>query len=96
MSNKIKVIKFPVGSDPLVMEIGDDLDAMQAQVGGMIQIVEVDGLDLVCNEEGLILELPFNRIVGGHYIHGDFFFTRHDDEGGTTSVTKDDIKRLVG
>jgi hypothetical protein len=93
--DRIKVIKYPVGSDPLVVEIDDDLDAMQAQVGGMIQIVEVDGMDLVCNEEGLVLNLPFNRVVGGHYIHGDFFLARHDDEGNTTTVTKDDIKRLV-
>lgn len=95
MGTKLKVIKFPVGSDPLVLEIAAGLDSMQAQVGGMIQIVEVDGLDLVCNEEGLLLDLPFNRVMGGHHIHGDFFLTRHDDEGETTSVTQDDIKRLV-
>jgi hypothetical protein len=92
---KIKIIKAPVGSEPFVVEIDNGLDAMQAQVGGLIEVVRVDGLDLICNEEGLLLSLPYNRTVGGHRIHGDFFLSRHDEDGEAVSVTTDDIKRFV-
>lgn len=95
MSKKIKVIKFPVGSDPMVVEIDDSLEAMQAVVGGYLEVVVVDGLDLWCNEEGLIDDMPFNRLMGGHAIHGDFFLARHDDEGDSTSVTAADIAKFV-
>lgn len=92
---KIKVIKFPVKSEPLVVEVDNGLRAMQAEVGGLIEIVPVEGLDLVCNEEGLLLSLPYNRTMGGHRIHGDFILCRHDDDGEAVSVTDADIARFL-
>lgn len=99
---KIKVIKFPVDSDPLVIDIDaakDDesiLAAMQEIVGGLLELVRLpDGLDLWCNEEGVLLGMTPNRIVAGHVIHGDFFLARHNEEGEPVSVTTDDIERLV-
>lgn len=100
MELKLKVIKVPVDSDPFVIEIENSLGDMQMHVGGgLIQIVEVDVdgtiFDLVCNEEGLLLGMPYNRTVGGHHIHGPFFLAHHDEDGNTTSVEPSDINKLV-
>lgn len=51
------------------------LDEMQEYVGGMIQIVPLPttGALLVCNEEGKLLDLPFNFLATHEWIknHGD-------------------------
>ena len=71
--------------DVLVVEPGyapyeksiNGLDEMQATVGGLIQAIYPyeDQVALVCNEEGLLLGLDFNRSVPGGYggIVGTFF-----------------------
>lgn len=72
MSNNkkpIKVIVCRVGRAAVVEELqpnpdlnGGHLCAMQKIVGGLIQCVTLDdGIDLWCNEEGMLLELPLNR-----------------------------------
>lgn len=100
MQKKIKVIKIAVNSDPIVVEIAPTLDAMQAIVGGYIEIVPIgnSGLDLCCNEEGKLEGLPLNvAIFGGQdVVAGDCFLLRHDDEGEAASVTAADIKQYVG
>lgn len=53
------------------------LQEMQALVGGLIDAIYPydDPVALVCNDEGLLLGLPFNRSVEGGYggICGTFF-----------------------
>ena len=53
------------------------LDEMQAVVGGLIQSVYPfqDNVAVVCNDEGLLLGMDFNRSVPGGYggIFGPFF-----------------------
>jgi hypothetical protein len=96
---KIKIVKIPVGSDPLVVEIDNSLDEMKAIVGGWIEIVSLGGgLDLCCNEEGKLMGLPPNvSLFGGQdIVAGDCFLLRHDDEGEAVSVTATDIKKYVG
>ena len=95
----IKVIKIPVGSDPMVVQIPNTLDAMKAIVGGWIEIVSLGGgLDLCLNEEGKLLGLPPNvALFGGQdVVAGDCFLLRHDEEGEAVSVTAADIKKYVG
>lgn len=50
---------------------------MQAVVGGLIQAIYPyeEPVAIVCNEEGLINQLPFNRRVPGGYdaVFGTFF-----------------------
>lgn len=95
----IKVIKIPVGSDPMVVQIPNTLDAMKAIVGGWIEIVSLgDGLDLCLNEEGKLLGLPPNvALFGGQdVVAGDCFLLRHDEEGESISVTIEDINKFVG
>lgn len=55
------------------------------------------GVDLICNENGKILKepLPFNRIVMGHELVGDFFFCKHDKHGNTVGLTISEIAALM-
>jgi len=72
----VRVVAAPWG--PCIEHIGTDLESMQKIVGGYVERIPMNnGLELWCNEEGLMLDLPFNRTVAGHHIHGDFFITRN-------------------
>ena len=71
--------------DVLVVEPGmapyektiNGLREMQDTVGGLIQAIYPfeDQVAVVCNEEGLLLDLPFNRSMEGGYggVFGTFF-----------------------
>ncbi len=61
--NKIKVILVKPWTQPYVDEISSDLISLQKQVGGLIQAIYPfnDPVAVICNEEGKLLGLPFNR-----------------------------------
>ena len=61
---------------PRIAEIPHTLEAMQQTVGGYIEITYPwsDPIALVCDEEGLLKQLPFNRLVApGSAIFGTCF-----------------------
>lgn len=71
----VKVIVVRVGHAPVVEVIaqserrGGHLEGMQAIVCGMVEVVYLadpacPGLELWCNEDGIGLELPLNRVFG--------------------------------
>ena len=69
------------------IEIENTLEALQAAVGGYIEIVTLgDGLAAIVNEEGKINDLPFNRglYAGGmdpvDYLYGNILFVGTDGE----------------
>ncbi len=72
----MKVLIVEPGIVPYEKEI-NGLKEMQAVVGGSIQAIYPfsERLAVVCNEEGLINDLPFNRSVPGGYggVFGTFF-----------------------
>ena len=61
----MKILKLDPGIQPIIMEIEDSLEAMQAIVNGHIQAIYpfVDTVALICNEEGKLLGLPYNRTL---------------------------------
>ena len=61
----MKILKLASGCKPEVLEIADNLEAMQQIVGGSIQILYPyeDEVALVCHDEGKLLNLPFNRAL---------------------------------
>lgn len=63
MSDKIKVLVVEPMTPCRVQEISTGLESMQAIVGGYIEEVTpfTDPVAIVCNEEGKMLGLPFNR-----------------------------------
>ena len=70
---------------PYEKEISGDLKSMQAIVGGLIEVIypfEDPEIALICNDEGKILGLPYNRALrdedGRVYdvVAGTFFLCR--------------------
>ena len=68
---------------------------MQAVVGGLIQAIYPyeEPVAIVCNEEGLLLNLPFNRSVEGGYggVFGTFFICGLTEDG-FGSLTPEQVK----
>lgn len=77
----LQVLLIRPGEEPKVVEISDELSAMQQLVGGYIQEIMPfdDEVALVCNEEGKMGGLPLNRAIRDEegeimdIIAGDFF-----------------------
>ena len=62
----MKILVVEPLAAPYEKEIEGGLESMQAVVGGYIQAIypfEDDELALICNEEGKLLGLPFNRAL---------------------------------
>lgn len=106
MSEKIRVLVIEPGKNPEEREIDNDLKTMQELVGGFIEAVpmkfryadteETDRVDLICNEEGKIFDMPRNRYIPELYydvVCGTFFLAGVGGED-FTSLTEDQIKRL--
>ena len=72
----MNVLVVEPGMMPYEKEI-NGLNEMQAVVGGYIEAIYPykEMVAIVCNEEGLLMDLPFNRSMDGGYggIFGTFF-----------------------
>lgn len=91
--NMIKVVKVEVGEPPVVKEIANDLDALQAEVDGPIECVYLDdGCIAVVNEEGKINGMEPNRRMGADIICGPFFICGDDGEK-FSSLTDEQIQK---
>jgi hypothetical protein len=82
-------------------EIGDELDDLQAEVKGYIEIVSLTKtLRLVVNEEGLFSNFKFNRpatqlyrnLRGGDFIMGPAFLCSFDGKEDLVSLTDEDYE----
>ncbi len=93
--SKITVVACKPGKNPEVIEIENTLEAMQHIVGGLIQLVAVGEFDLFVNEEGLILDLAYNRDVMGLPIVGPLFLSKADDEGETIGLNPDEVQEAL-
>ena len=99
MSDKmLKVLVVEPLKPCRVQEIPDTLEAMQQIVGGNIEAVSFAREAIICNEEGKILDLPFNRpLCDKHGIPFDIiqgtFFVAGVDGASFVSLTDDQIQR---
>lgn len=92
----MNVLVVEPGHLPYEKEI-NGLEQEQAVVGGLIEPIYPyeEAVAIVCNEEGLINGLPFNRSVPGGYggVFGTFFVCGLGEED-FTSLTPEQIKRF--
>ena len=89
--NKIKVLIVKPEEKPYAEEIDCNLKTFQNIVGGNIQDVYIErGTVLVCHEEGKLLGLTPNRVIGNDVICGTFFLA--GDDGGEEFVSLSDEK----
>lgn len=81
----IKVLKVEPDKAPELIEMKNELEAMQAIVGGYIEVFPLaDDVAIVCNEEGKINGLPLNRPI---YYNGEIV----EIIAGTFFIAGDDI-----
>jgi len=83
----MNVLVVEPGFAPYEKEI-NGLEEMQATVGGLIQAIYPypEQVAIVCNDEGLLLNLDFNRSVPGGYdaVVGTFFICGLGEEDFTS------------
>lgn len=97
---RIRVVVKAPGAKPETREVDNTLPALQALVGGYLELVRLNGeglaLDLYCNEEGRGLELDPNLHVRGYgVILGTVVVTRSDEESGDwIGLTEDDARAV--
>ena len=62
---KLRVIKVEPSKPPRIVEVPPDLDSLQREVGGYIQVIYPfsDPVGIICNEEAKINGLPLNRAL---------------------------------
>ena len=91
--NKIRILVVEPDKEPYQKRIPHTLAEMQKIVGGLIEFVELEyNVDLICNEEGKIYNLPFNRAIPNDIIAGTFFIAGQY-KGETISLSKKQIKK---
>ena len=96
----IKVLIVEPGKDPYPMEIPNTLESLQHMVGGLIQALYLPDAAIICNDEGKLIGLPWNRPLfdenGNIYdvIAGTFLVAglTEDDFG---SLTEEQISRYT-
>ena len=96
----MKILIVEPDRHPRMVEIPHTLEAMQQTVGGYIEITYPweDPVALVCDEEGLLKQLPFNRLVARQCaIFGTFFLCGIGEEDLTDLPEKlaDKYARLL-
>ena len=61
----MEVVMVEPGKEARLAEIGSDLKSLQSAVGGYIEAAYFfdDPVELICNEEGKVYGMPYNRAV---------------------------------
>lgn len=98
----MKILRVDPGLYPQEAEINGSLESMQQLVGGLIQVLypfRDAEVALICNDEGKLLGLPFNRALrderGAIYdvVAGTFFLCLASWDSDTFgSLSEDQVK----
>ena len=78
----MKAIRKKPGGEPEIVEVENTLEALQQEVGGYIETVTVaSDTALICNEEGVLLGMPYNcRFFGVDFVGPILVVGRNKDE----------------
>lgn len=96
MMKKIKVFIKRPGAVPYSTNISNSLENLQKTVGGYIETATVaEDFTIICNEEGLINDLPFNCTLLGNYFFGTLIFAGvKNDEFVDVPISFQKFKKL--
>jgi len=96
MSEKIRVLVIEPGKNPEEREIDNTLEALQEIVGGYIECVTMaTDLVVICNEEGRLMDLPFNCEICDVLFVGTILMAGvKRDEFADLPASLDDMKRM--
>lgn len=99
MEDRITCLLVEPMKRPKKITMDNGLRNFQDKVGGLIDVVGMSPtVDLIINDEGKLMQLPFNRALrdadGEPYdiVAGTFLVVSHDDEGYFTSLSDEDMK----
>lgn len=89
------LVKRP-GEPPRHVNVSNSLEALQKNVGGYIEAVTIaKDLVIVCNEEGLLRNLPYNcRICGVDFVGTILMVGRDGEEFADLPCTWQELKKL--
>lgn len=91
--SKIRVLIVEPNKEPRQVRIEHTLKNLQKIVGGLIEFVELEhNVDLICNEEGKLLNLEFNRVITNDVIVGTFIIVGQN-KGETISLSRKQIRK---
>lgn len=81
----MNVLMYKVGQPPEVIEVENELHALQELVDGYLEVLGIgEGFILVADEEGVLKNRPVNRVVRlsgfNTTIQGDFFICKAEGE----------------
>lgn len=94
---KVKIAFKEMNKDLVFKEIRRDYESISNLIGGYIEFVPsgINGLHIVVNEEGKLLNLTPNLYYGREDILcGNIIFVRTNEEGDLTSITSEDEEIL--
>ena len=96
MSEKIRVLVIEPGKNQEEREIDNTLEALQEIVGGHIECVTMaTDLVVICNEEGRLMDLPFNCEICNVLFVGTILMAGvKRDEFADLPASLDDMKRM--
>lgn len=78
----MKAIRKKPGAQPEIIEVDNTLAALQQEVGGYIETVTIaSDAVVICNEEGVLLGMPYNcRFCGVDFVGTILVVGRNKDE----------------
>lgn len=80
----MRVIRKMPGENYEMIEIANELSALQKEVGGFIECVPLTRHScIICNEEGLLYGLPYNVNIEGNVYVGTILIVGVDGEDFT-------------
>lgn len=95
MRKRIRVIQKDVGGNWAMRMMPNTLEAIQAYVGGHFETVRLTTeLTLVCNEEGIPLELPFNCKLFNFNVYGNLMIVKTFRDEFTT-MAMDEAQGII-
>lgn len=97
MKQKIKVFIKRPGENPYSTHISNTLMNLQAHVDGYIEGVRCKDFCIICNEEGILLNLPYNCTIEGNMYFGTIIFVGEtEDYFDDVGISFEDFKAKYG
>ena len=92
----LRILVVEPHKEPYVSEVRDDYRAYQKIVGGNFECIYPDEDTIIfCNEEAKLIGLEGNRKIGSDIIAGTFFLAKDNHEGGTISLSDEQIEKYT-
>lgn len=96
----ILALKVAPNEKPETIYLENELEALQRAVSigtnytGLIEVIDIDdGVCVIANEEGKLINMPPNRKLGHDVICGVFYVVAYNDEGDFCSLNCDEIEK---